>query len=62
MVAVGSADRKLRSLTRLERRECDAMTLNILKIDHIGVRVREKVRSIEFYEGLGFRLIVDTGF
>ena len=59
MVAVGSADRKLRSLTRLERRECDAMTLNILKI---GVRVREKVRSIEFYEGLGFRLIVDTGF
>ena len=36
--------------------------LNISKIDHIGIRVREKGRSIAFYEGLGFALISDTGF
>lgn len=36
--------------------------LNIRKIDHIGIRIREKTRSIAFYEVLGFELIVDTGF
>ena len=36
--------------------------LNISKIDHIGIRVREKQRAVAFYEGLGFALIVDTGF
>ena len=36
--------------------------LDIKKIDHIGIRVREKQRAIGFYEGLGFALIVDTGF
>lgn len=36
--------------------------LDIEKIDHIGIRVREKQRAIAFYEGLGFALIVDTGF
>lgn len=30
--------------------------LNIQKIDHIGVRVRERDRSVAFYERLGFRL------
>ena len=34
----------------------------IQKIDHIGIRIREKKRSISFYEELGFELIVDTGF
>ncbi len=34
----------------------------IQKIDHIGIRIREKRRSIAFYEELGFELIVDTGF
>ena len=34
----------------------------IEKIDHIGIRVREKARAIAFYEQLGFALIVDTGF
>ena len=34
----------------------------IQKIDHVGIRIREKARSIAFYEGLGFALIVDTGF
>ncbi len=36
--------------------------ISILKIDHIGIRVKEKERAIEFYEKLGFKLIVDTGF
>ena len=36
--------------------------LNILKIDHIGIRVRKKKRAVAFYDGLGFELIVDTGF
>jgi lactoylglutathione lyase len=36
--------------------------LNIRKIDHVGIRIREKTRSIAFYELLGFELIVDTGF
>ena len=34
----------------------------IQKIDHIGIRIQEKKRSISFYEELGFQLIVDTGF
>ena len=36
--------------------------VSILKIDHIGIRVKEKKRATEFYEKLGFELIVDTGF
>ena len=35
---------------------------SILKIDHIGIRVKEKKRAIDFYENFGFKLIVDTGF
>lgn len=36
--------------------------LDIRKIDHIGIRIYEKSRSIAFYELLGFKLLVDTGF
>ena len=36
--------------------------IGIQKIDHIGIRIRDKRRSIAFYEDLGFELIVDTGF
>lgn len=36
--------------------------VSILKIDHIGIRVREKKRATDFYEMLGFKLITDTGF
>ena len=36
--------------------------VSILKIDHIGIRVKEKKRATDFYEKLGFELIVDTGF
>jgi len=36
--------------------------LDIQKIDHIGIRVRDKDRSIAFYESLGFTMIRDVGF
>ncbi len=36
--------------------------IGLQKIDHIGIRVRDKQRSIAFYEDLGFALIVDSGF
>ncbi len=36
--------------------------LGIEKIDHIGIRVKEKFRSTNFYQSLGFKLIVDTDF
>ena len=35
--------------------------LEILSIDHIGVRVHDYERSLEFYEKLGFRLEIDHG-
>ena len=36
--------------------------LEIEKVDHIGIRVSDKTRSIDFYEILGFKLITDIGF
>ena len=36
--------------------------LGIEKIDHIRIRVKEKFRSTNFYQSLGFKLIVDTDF
>jgi len=36
--------------------------LDIQKIDHIGIRVRDKDRSVSFYESLGFTMIRDIGF
>ena len=36
--------------------------LNIRKIDHVGIRVSDKDRSIGFYEQLGFALVADAGF
>ena len=36
--------------------------INIQKIDHIGLRVHDKDRSIQFYKSLGFKLITDIGF
>ena len=38
------------------------MMIAIEKIDHVGIRVREKSRSIDFYAGLGFALLTDVGF
>ena len=36
--------------------------IDIEKIDHVGIRIRDKARSIEFYAGLGFELLADAGF
>lgn len=34
----------------------------IVKIDHIGIRVKEKNRATGFYAKFGFKLITDKGF
>ena len=36
--------------------------LGIEKVDHVGIRVSDKSRSIDFYESLGFETLLDTGF
>ena len=36
--------------------------LNIESINHVGIRVRDKTRSVSFYENLGFQLVQDAGF
>ena len=36
--------------------------LPIEKVDHVGIRLSQKQVSIDFYEGLGFESLVDTGF
>ena len=36
--------------------------LDIESVNHVGIRVREKGRSIAFYESLGFGLVADVGF
>jgi lactoylglutathione lyase len=36
--------------------------LDIIKIDHVGIRISDLDRSLKFYEILGYRLKVDVGF
>ncbi|MDQ6981804.1 MAG: VOC family protein [Mariprofundus sp.] len=36
--------------------------LDIKSINHVGIRVSDKLNSILFYEKLGFQLIQDVGF
>lgn len=36
--------------------------LEIEAINHVGIRVRDRSRSISFYESLGFALVADVGF
>jgi lactoylglutathione lyase len=36
--------------------------LDIENVNHVGIRVSEKARSIEFYQRLGFELKSDVGF
>ena len=36
--------------------------LDIKAVNHIGIRVTDKSRSVSFYENLGFELIQDVGF
>ncbi len=36
--------------------------LEIEAVNHVGIRVSEKSRSVAFYESLGFALVTDAGF
>ena len=36
--------------------------LNIKSVNHIGIRIKDKIRSVQFYELLGFEFTTDTGF
>jgi catechol 2,3-dioxygenase-like lactoylglutathione lyase family enzyme len=36
--------------------------LNIESVNHVGIRVADKSRSMTFYENLGFKLLQDAGF
>ncbi len=36
--------------------------LDIVKVDHVGIRVSDRDRSIAFYEGLGYKVMADAGF
>jgi len=36
--------------------------INIQKIDHIGIRIHDRDRSVAFYQTLGFALIRDLGY
>ena len=36
--------------------------LEMSNVDHIGIRIGERKRSVAFYELLGFELIADGGF
>ena len=36
--------------------------LEIDAVNHVGIRIRDKEASLDFYEGLGFALLADAGF
>lgn len=36
--------------------------LNVESVNHVGIRVKDKSRSVSFYENLGFALLQDAGF
>ena len=36
--------------------------LNVMGIDHVGIRVRDKERAVAFYRALGFEQLNDAGF
>jgi len=36
--------------------------LEIEAVNHVGIRVTKKSRSVSFYESLGFALVADAGF
>ena len=36
--------------------------LNIESVNHVGIRIRDRERSIDFYQKLGFDLLSDAGF
>ncbi len=37
-------------------------SFNIESVNHVGIRVSDKTRSVSFYENLGFQLLEDAGF
>ena len=36
--------------------------LNIESVNHVGIRVEDRSRSVAFYDMLGFELVEDAGF
>lgn len=36
--------------------------LGIQRLDHIGIRISERERSVPFYERLGFKVVIDGGY
>ena len=36
--------------------------LSIKAIDHVGIRISDKDRSVAFYQDLGFALVADAGY
>jgi len=36
--------------------------LNIENVNHIGIRIKDKTRSVAFYELLGFAFVTDAGY
>ena len=36
--------------------------LNIESVNHIGIRIRDRISSVNFYENLGFKVMADVGF
>ena len=36
--------------------------LNIESVNHVGIRIKDKTRSVAFYELLGFEFDTDAGF
>jgi lactoylglutathione lyase len=36
--------------------------LDIEAVNHVGIRIKDRSRSISFYESLGFTLVADAGF
>ncbi len=36
--------------------------LNIESVNHIGIRIKDKTRSVAFYELLGFAFVADAGY
>jgi len=36
--------------------------LNIKEVNHVGIRISDKGRSVSFYANLGFELLADVGF
>ena len=36
--------------------------LDILNVDHLGIRIGDRNASVAFYQGLGFKLRADAGY